>query len=60
MCVCKPKVTENVVKPGIKAAELPDTRGKRRHRRRVLDGYQYSLMTDHLEDHNAFCYNIRL
>ena len=45
--VCKPKVTEKVVKPGLKAIELPDMRGKYRQGQRVLDGNHYSLTRDH-------------
>lgn len=59
MCVCvharahKPTITDKVVKPDLKAAELPDMKGKCRLSQRVLSGHQYSLMRNHREDHNA-------
>ena len=52
-CVRKPTITDKVVKPDLKAAELPDMKGKCRQSQRVLSGHQYSLMGDHREDHNA-------
>jgi len=42
-----------VVKPDLRAAELPDMKGKCKPSQRVLSGHQYSLMRDHREDHNA-------
>ena len=64
VCVCactcarKPTITDKVVKPDLRAAELPDMKGKCKQSQRVLSGHQYSLMRDHREDHNA-C-NLRL
>ena len=49
----KPTITDKVVKPDLKAAEIPDMKRKCRQSQRVLSGHQYSLMRSHREDHNA-------
>ena len=59
VCVCvharthKPTIIDKVIKPDLKAAELPDMKGKCRESQRVLSGHQYSLMRKHREDHNV-------